>query len=686
MTMEATPAERARQLRDELDAHNHAYFVLDAPRVPDAEYDRLFRELQALESAHPDLVVADSPTQRIGGTPLPGFETVLHRIPMLSLGNAFGAGEVEAFDRRCREILDRDEIAYAVEPKLDGLAVSLLYEGGRFTRGATRGDGTKGEDITANLRTVRSIPLRLRGANPPERVELRGEVLMLRADFDRLNQRQHTAGEKTFINPRNAAAGSLRQLDPRITAKRPLRFFAYGLAEIAGMEEPRTHSETLDLLSRLGFVVSPERDVAVAAEGLLAYYARIGELRSSLPYDIDGVVYKVNARADQITLGFVSRAPRWALAHKYPAQEEITELLDIEVQVGRTGALTPVARLRPVFVGGVTVTNATLHNEEEIRRKNVLIGDQVIVRRAGDVIPEVVAAVPERRTGEERAFVMPDACPVCGSHVVREEDEAVARCSGGMICAAQRKQALIHFAGRRAMDIDGLGEKLIDQMVERGTLKTAADIYTLDLSRLLALERTGEKSAGNLLAAIDDSRHTTLARFIFALGIRNVGETTARDLAQHFGSLEALRQADEAGLQAVADVGPAVARSVRAFFDEPHNLEVIEGLQRAGVRWDESAPKAAASAVLAGMTFVLTGALATLTRDEAKTLIESHGGKVSGSVSKKTSYVVAGTDAGSKLAKAEELGVAILDEAGLRVIVEEGERGQRQDSKEDSQQ
>ncbi len=671
MTAPQALADRAAWLRGELERHAHAYYVLDAPTVTDSEYDRLFRELEGIEAAHPELATEDSPTRRVGGAPLAEFAEVVHRVPMLSLSNAFSAEEVEAFDRRCREALDRDGIEYAVEPKLDGLAIALIYENGLFVRGATRGDGASGEDVTANLRTVHSIPLRLNTQTPPTRAEVRGEVLMPRADFERLNARQRANGEKVFVNPRNAAAGALRQLDPRMTAQRPLRFFAYQLAEIEGQPTPSTHAATLDLLAAWGFAAAPERDVVRGAEGLLAYFRRIGERRDGLPYDIDGVVYKVNRRDEQQTLGFVSRAPRWAVAHKYPAQEEITELLGIDIQVGRTGALTPVARLKPVFVGGVTVTNATLHNEDEICRKGVLIGDQVIVRRAGDVIPEVVAPVVERRTGAERPFEMPRQCPVCGSHAVKAEDEAVWRCSGGLFCPAQRKQALLHFAGRRAMDIEGLGDKLVEQLVDAAIVKTPVDLYRLGIAALANLERMGEKSASNLLAAIDKSRRTTLARFVFALGIRNVGESTARDLARYYGSLDALLAADEAALQAVPDVGPTVAKSIAEFFAEPHNREIVEQLRAAGLSWEEGAPAAApVEGRATGKTFVLTGTLPVLSRDEAKALIESHGGKVSGSVSKKTDYVVAGEDAGSKLTKAQELGVDILDEAGLRALLQ----------------
>ncbi|MCK0507722.1 NAD-dependent DNA ligase LigA [Aromatoleum anaerobium] len=670
--MSASPGdfERAAQLRRELDAHNYAYYVLGAPTIPDSEYDRLFRELETLETRYPELLTLDSPTQRVGAAPLSAFHQVPHKIPMLSLANAFEDAEVEAFDRRCREQLDRHEVEYAVEPKLDGLAITLIYENGLFIRGATRGDGSTGEDVTANLRTVRSVPLRLRGASP-SRAEVRGEVLMQRGDFERLNERQIAAGEKVFVNPRNAAAGGLRQLDSRITGKRPLRFFAYALAEVEGDDLPPTHSQTLDLLESWGFVTAPKRKVVRGTRGLLSYYREVSEMRTQLPYDIDGVVYKVNRLEEQAVLGYISRAPRWAIAHKFPAQEEITELIDIEIQVGRTGALTPVARLKPVFVGGVTVTNATLHNEEEIQRKGLLIGDQVIVRRAGDVIPQIVAPVVERRNGSERPFVMPHTCPVCGSHAEKQPDEAVTRCSGGLFCPAQRKQALLHFAGRRAMDIEGLGDKLVDQLVDGGIVRTPADLYRLGLVKLANLPRMADKSAANLLAAIEKSRHTTLARFIFALGIRNVGEATAKELARHFGSLDALMNADVERLQQVPDVGPIVAHSIAGFFAEMHNREVIEQLRAAGVHWDEGAPAVAAEGRASGKTFVLTGTLPTMSRDDAKALIESHGGKVSGSVSKKTDYVVAGAEAGSKLAKAQELGVAILDEDGLRRLLEQ---------------
>jgi DNA ligase (NAD+) len=656
----------AQKLRAEIERHNHQYYVLDQPLVSDAEFDRLFRRLQQLESDHPELVDAESPTQRVGGSPQAEFRQITHRTPMLSLNNAFSEEEVTTFDRRVREGLEAEDVEYLAEPKFDGLAISLSYEHGRFIRGATRGDGYTGEDVTPNLRTVKSIPLRLRGNALPALLEVRGEVLMYRRDFNALNQRQRASGEKEFANPRNAAAGSLRQLDSRITAARPLRFFAYAVGAIEGAAAPGSHSAVEDWLQSLGLPVCPERQVVNAVQGLMRYYQRMGERRAGLPYDIDGVVYKVNSLEAQQQLGYVSRAPRFAIAHKYPAEEATTEVLAIEVQVGRTGALTPVARLAPVFVGGVTVTNATLHNEDELRRKDVRIGDTVIVRRAGDVIPEVVAVVRDRRPRGAQEFKMPAACPVCGSAVVRRPDEAGARCSGGLICAAQRKQALLHFASRRAMDIEGLGEKLVDQLVDHQIVKTAADLYRLGLIALAGLERMAAKSAQNVLRAIDSSKSTTLARFIFALGIRNVGEATAKELARHFGSLDRLMQADEEALRQVADVGPVVALSIAQFFSEAHNREVIEQMRACGVHWQEGGPGAVASvARLAGKSFVLTGTLPNMSREEAKERIEAQGGKVAGSVSRKTDYVVAGSDAGAKLAKAEELGVAVLDEAGL---------------------
>jgi DNA ligase (NAD+) len=658
-------AERAKRLRAQLEDANYRYYVLDAPTISDAEYDRLFRELQDLEARHPELATPDSPTQRVGAAPAQAFGTVKHRVPMLSVNNAFDGDEVEAFDRRIREALDVAAVEYCCEPKFDGLAINLAYERGAFVEGATRGDGYSGEDVTANLRTIRAIPLRLRTAQPPRLLEVRGEVLIYRRDFERLNARQREKAEKEFANPRNAAAGSLRQLDSHVTAGRPLRFFAYGVGEVEGLRTPATQAGLLDALAALGLPVCEERDVVTGAEGLLGFYRRLGGKRERLPYDIDGVVYKVNRLDLQRELGFVARAPRFAVAHKFPAEEATTEVTAIEVQVGRTGAVTPVARLKPVFVGGATVTNATLHNEDEVRRKDVWRGDTVVVRRAGDVIPEVVRVVKPgpRRPGD--AFRMPRQCPECGSDVVRLPDEAIARCTGGLFCPAQRKQALLHFASRRALDIEGLGEKLVDQLVDGGLVRTPADLYRLRLEDLASLERMGEKSAQNLLDQLERSKRTTLARFIYALGIRNVGEATARDLASHFGALEPLLEADEDELQEVPDVGPVVAMSIHGFFAERHNLEVVHALRRAGVRWEEGRRRPAAAGPGAGKTFVLTGTLPRMTRDKATELIQSRGGKVTGSVSKKTDYVIAGADAGAKLAKAEALGIPVLDEAGL---------------------
>jgi len=662
-----TAKKRAAELREALEHHNHQYYVLDDPEISDAEYDLLFRELQQLEAEHPDLVIAESPTQRVGATPLAAFESVTHAVPMLSLNNAFTEEDIINFDRRVREGLEKDVVNYSAEPKFDGLAISLRYENGFFARGATRGDGYTGEDVTQNLRTMKSIPLKLRG-RPPRVLEVRGEVLMFKRDFEALNQRQREAGAKEFVNPRNAAAGSLRQLDARMTASRPLRFMGYGIGACDG-DVPGTHSALLGWLADLGIPVTGERVLVAGVDGLLDFYCGIGARRTALPFDIDGVVYKVDDLRDQEQLGFVSRAPRFAIAHKFPAEEAITEVRDIDVQVGRTGALTPTARLKPVFVGGTTVSNATLHNEDEMRRKDIRIGDTVVVRRAGDVIPEVVRALPEKRPADARLFQMPAHCPICGSAVIRLPDEAVARCSGGLVCPAQRKQALLHFASRRAMDIEGLGEKIVDQLVDRDMVRTPSDLYHLGLASLAELERMGEKSAQNLLKAIDDSRQTTLERFIYALGIRNVGEATARDLARHFGSLDALMAADEARLQEVPDVGPVVAESMRRFFSEQHNLEVIARLRADGVRWNEHAPAAPkAEGAFSGKTFVLTGSLATMSRENARTLIESLGGRVSGSVSKKTHYVVAGDEAGSKLDRAKELGVAVIDEEQLLAL------------------
>ena len=666
-------AERAARLRKLLEEHNYRYYALDAPSVSDAEFDALFRELQRLESEYPALVTADSPTQRVGGQPVSAFKAVTHRVPMLSLNNALSDEEADAFDRRVREALDVEAVEYEVEPKFDGLAVSLAYERGAFKGGGTRGDGVTGEDVTPNLKTIAAVPLRLGdGTSVPPYLEVRGEVLMLKLDFERLNAAQAEKGEKLYVNPRNAAAGALRQLDPKMTAQRKLTFFAYGIGAVewtARQRAPATQAALLDFLAVLRLPVTRERAVVAGLDGLLAYYRKIGERRHHLPYEIDGVVYKVNDLARQEKLGFVSRAPRFAIAHKFPAEEMPTEVVGIEVQVGRTGALTPVARLKPVFVGGVTVTNATLHNEDEVRRKDVRIGDTVIVRRAGDVIPEVVRVLKEKRPRGAREFVMPSKCPECGSKVVRLPDEAIARCSGGLICPAQRKQALLHFASRRAMDIEGLGDKLVDQLVDTGTVHTPADLYKLGIAALAELERMADKSAANVVAAIDKSRKTTLPRFIFALGIRHVGETTAKDLARHFGSLDGLVAADEAGLLEVSDVGPVLAQSIHQFFAERHNREVIAQLRAAGVEWPESAPQRAARGKLAELTFVITGTLPSLSRGEASELIEKHGGKVAGSVSKKTSYVVAGADPGSKLDRAVELGVPVLNEEQLKDLI-----------------
>lgn len=653
-----------QQLKQRLAEYDYHYYVLDAPLVTDNEYDGLYRQLVEIEQQFPELVTPDSPSQRVGGQALSAFASVQHRQAMLSLNNAFSDGELEAFDRRVREGAGVSVVEYAVEPKFDGLAITLTYEQGLFVQGATRGDGYTGENVTHNLKTIRAIPSRLNMTNPPALLEVRGEVLMLKKDFEKLNQQQAGVGGKLFANPRNAAAGSLRQLDSNITAKRPLHFFAYGLGASDGVPELHSHAEAMQYLADLRFPVSVLRGVKTGVQGLRDYYAEIGEKRKDLPFDIDGVVYKVNDFDMQEMLGFVSRAPRWAVAHKFPAEEATTVVEDITVQVGRTGAITPVARLKPVFVGGVTVTNATLHNEDELRRKNILIGDTVVVRRAGDVIPEVVLVKPELRPDNARIFVMPTVCPECGSHVVRLEDEAVARCTGGLICPAQRKQAITHFASRRAMDIEGLGEKLVDQLVARELIHHLDDIYRLDLPVLAGLDRMADKSAQNVLAAIEKSKRATLPRFIYALGIRNVGEATAKDLAQHFGSLEALMEANIETLMQVNDVGPVVAEAVYQFFLEPHNREVIAAMRALGVHWADIA-KTKSSATFAGKTFVLTGALPTLKRDQAQAMIEAAGGKVSGSVSAKTSFVVAGAEAGSKLEKAQQLNIPILDETAL---------------------
>jgi len=783
----AVETQRAAELRAELERHNQAYYVHDNPSIPDAEYDKLFRELQGLEQQYPELLTADSPTQRVGAAPLKEFPPRQHGVPMLSLNNAFAEAEVEAFDQRVRDGLHSiATVDYAVEPKFDGLAISLTYENGVFTCGATRGDGTTGEEVTPNLRTLRGIPLRLAGQGWPALIEVRGEVLMFKADFAKLNERQRENGDKEFANPRNAAAGSLRQLDSKITAGRPLSFFAYGVGLGADAVDAATHAELMDRLAAWGFPVATERDVVRGSQGLLDYFARIGAQRPSLPYDIDGVVYKVNSLAAQEELGFVSRAPRFAIAHKFPAEEALTVVEAIDIQVGRTGALTPVARLAPVFVGGVTVTNATLHNEDELRRKDVHVGDTVVVRRAGDVIPEVVSVVAERRPATAQPFVMPDACPVCGAHVVREPGEAVTRCSGGFSCRAQRIQAILHFAGRRMLDIDGLGERYVERLVEFDYVHGIADLYRLKLDDLLEMKRRADERDGtvpetvkagqtptrwaeNLLAGIAASRRPSLARLLFALGIRHVGESTAKTLADWLGSVERVRRAPAPLLAVLPDIGATVAAAIADFFAEERNVQAVNELlcPEIGVApADEHAPRPGlaerlgwaelyavlgvprltpvrakqlaavvdgatlatqginaaalsgagipgevitalgewlqargnrgllaavatrrdellaalpavgaqdvAAAPLLGKTFVLTGTLPTLKRDDAKTMIEAAGGKVSGSVSKKTDYVVAGEEAGSKLEKAQELGVAVLDETEFLQLLEKG--------------
>ncbi|MGB5586711.1 MAG: NAD-dependent DNA ligase LigA [Gammaproteobacteria bacterium] len=656
------PAQRAAELRRLIDHHNHRYYVLDEPEIPDADYDRLLRELQEIETAHPELITPVSPTQRVGHAPAAGFAEIRHLEPMLSLDNAFSEEELENFDRRVRERLELDnEISYAAEPKLDGAAVSLVYEDGQLIRGATRGDGSVGEDITHNVRTISTIPLRLQGSDYPDVLEVRGEIYMPREGFDRLNRKARESESKTFANPRNAAAGSLRQLDPRVTAERPLAFFAYGIGGMEGGTRPERQSSLLTWLRSLGLRICPLNEVVEGATGCHAYYKRIGARRDDLPFEIDGVVFKVDRLDHQQSLGFVSRAPRWAVASKFPAQEQTTLLRDIAFQVGRTGALTPVARLEPVFVGGVTVSNATLHNMDEMQRKDVRPGDTVIVRRAGDVIPEIVGVVLDQRPPGAQPVDLPETCPVCGSEVLRPEGESVARCSGGLYCQAQRKESLKHFASRKAMDIEGLGAKLIDQLVDADLVQTPADLYRLDEERLVELERMGEKSARNLASALNDSKHTSLSRFLFALGIREVGEVTAASLARHFGSLEPLMGATVDELQTVPDVGPVVALNVETFFRQPHNREVIQALLQQGVEWPDTLPDVGKDGPLSGKVFVITGSLEGMTRDEARQRIESLGGKITSSVSSKTDYLLCGKDPGSKLDKAKELGVKVLD-------------------------
>lgn len=662
--------EQIADLRDRLNHHSYQYYVLDDPDIPDVEYDRLYRELQSLESDYPELITVDSPTQRVGDKPLEGFEQVKHEIPMLSLDNVFNEEELNDFNKRVLQRLDSEqEIEFAAEPKLDGLAVSLLYQNGILVRAGTRGDGVRGEDITQNIRTIHAIPLKLFGANVPELLEVRGEVFMPKAGFEKLNKLAREKGEKVFVNPRNAAAGSLRQLDPKITATRPLMMYCYAVGKIEGAPQLASHSEMLDQLQQWGLPLCRERQVVEGVEGCLNYFERMSARRNALSYDIDGIVYKVNSLKLQQELGFVSKAPRWAIAHKFPAQEEITRVNEIDFQVGRTGALTPVARLEPVFVGGVTVSNATLHNMDEVRRKDVRAGDQVIVRRAGDVIPEIVRVVPGSRKPGAEIIQLPDKCPICGSEVEQEEGEATARCSGGLFCGAQRKESIKHFASRKAMDVDGLGEKLVEQLVDAGLIENAGDLFSLNIEQVSQLERMAEKSARNLIDALQVAKHTSLAKFIYALGIREVGEATARSLAQHFTTLDAIIAADEETLQRVDDVGPVVAQHIVRFFKQPHNREVLEKLLESGIYWDAIEAVAPEAQTLEGKTFVLTGTLNEMTRDDAKKALLARGAKVSGSVSKKTSYVVAGDKAGSKLTKAEQLGVEIIDEATLITLL-----------------
>jgi DNA ligase (NAD+) len=659
-------ATRAAKLRELLDRYNYRYHALDDPEVPDAEYDRLMVELRTLETEHPELLTPDSPTQRVGAAPAAAFGAVKHRVAMLSLDNAFSDEEVRDFDRRIRERLKRQApIRYSAEPKLDGLAISARYESGVYVQGATRGDGETGEDITQNLRTVKALPMRMRADRPPPVLEVRGEVFMPLAGFERFNREASARGEKSFVNPRNAAAGSLRQLDPRITAARPLDLFIYGVGIVEGGDLPAHHSAILQTLRHWGFKICPQSRVAEGADGCLDYFREMGVLRAKLPYQIDGVVYKVDDLDLQRQLGFVSRAPRWAVAHKFPAEEALTTVRGIEFQVGRTGALTPVARLEPAFVGGVTVSNATLHNMDELTRKDVRVGDTVVIRRAGDVIPEVVKVLPERRVAGATPVTLPSHCPVCGSPVVREADQAVARCTGRLICPAQRKEEIKHFASRRALDIQGLGDKLVEQLVDRDWVRTPADLFDLRAEQLATLERMAEKSAQNLHSAILASKHTTLPRFLYALGMRDVGEATALALAQHFGDIAAVRRAGEDEIQRVPDVGPVVAKNVAAYFRDPGNAAVVDRLLASGITWPPVTAPISPHAELAGKTFVLTGTLEAMTREAAAEAIVQLGGKVSGSVSKKTQYVVAGADAGSKLKKAQQLGIAVLDEAGF---------------------
>ncbi len=669
MTREHARAQ-IEQLRQRINYHNYRYYVLDDPEIPDSEYDRLLRELQALEAQHPELITPDSPTQRVGAQPLKDFAEVRHAVPMLSLGNAFSDEELRDFDERVCKLLKEEHIEYAAEPKLDGLAINLRYEQGVLVQGATRGDGHRGEDVTSNVRTIGAIPLRLLGDDWPDVLEVRGEIFMPKKGFEELNERARNKGEKAFANPRNAAAGSLRQLDPKITATRPLSFYAYGWGELSIERLADSYSASMAVLKKLGMPVSPEQEVVQGLEGCLAYFRSMAQKRDRLEYEIDGVVFKVNDLDQQQRLGYVSRAPRWAIARKFPAQEALTVVKDVEFQVGRTGAVTPVARLQPVEVGGVVVRNATLHNMDEVRKKDVRIGDTVYVRRAGDVIPEIVRMLPERRPKDAGEVLLPAHCPVCGSDIIKPEGEAVARCTGGLFCPAQRKEAIKHFASRRAMDIEGLGDKLVEQLVDQELIHDPADLYSLTREQLTGLERMGEKSAQNLLDALERSKETTLAHFLYALGIREVGEATSQTLARQFGSLEALAQASEEELQQAPDVGPIVAAHIAAFFRQPHNREVIEKLLKAGIHWPEVEVTPKEQQPLAGKTFVLTGSLSR-PRSEIKGELQELGARVAGSVSKKTDYVVAGEAAGSKLEKARELGIAILDEEQLSKLLAE---------------
>ena len=660
---------KIQELVEKISAFDYQYYVLDNPSISDFEYDKIFRLLIDLENTNPELIRPNSPSQRVGGKALDAFESVIHRQAMLSLNNAFEEDELMAFDKRIKDDIGIGEVEYAVEPKFDGLAITLTYENGIFVQGATRGDGYTGENVTHNLKTIRSIPTKLNHTNPPKILEVRGEVLMLKKDFELLNQKQESLGEKKFANPRNAAAGSLRQLDPRITATRPLTFFSYGLGVCEPNLNLRTHTETIQLLKQFNLPISDLSSSVKGVKGLQSFYAKVLKLRDTLAYDIDGVVYKVNSFNYQSELGFVSRAPRWAIAHKFPAEEALTEILDINIQVGRTGAITPVARLKPVFVGGVTVTNATLHNEDEMIRKDVHIGDMVSVRRAGDVIPEIVRVLVDKRPKTIKKFKMPTECPECGSPLIRIDDEAIIRCSGGLICPAQQKQSIIHFASRKAMDIEGLGDKSVEQLVNVGLIHGLPDIFKLELEQLVSLDRMAEKSGKNLLDAIEKSKATSLPKFIYALGIRNVGESTAKDLAGFYGDLDEIMKQTEESLQLVPDIGPTVAKSISNFFGQRKSREVIESLIGLGVYWPKYNIKKSASGIFATKTFVLTGTLPSMSREEAKSIIEMNGGKVVGSVSKKTDYVVAGSDAGSKLTTAQELGITIISQEELLKLI-----------------